>query len=138
MTIQEAINKARQLRSTELGNDALIGWLSNLDENLYERVLSRYGETRPAALPYNQNGSDAAEVELMLPERYTELYPWYLVMQIDLNHGDYDRYNNDALLYSDLEERMKRDYSREKAWKPPRPDGWPEDRPWDRRINIRF
>ena len=146
MTIQQAIDAARAQRDTEIPDEVMVGWLSSMDGNLYERVLSKYGAERPEALPYPAwlaaHADDHVtqdDVDLMLEDRYgLELYPLYLVMRIDLQHGDIDRYNNDAILYNELEVAMRKDISREKKWKPPRPEGWPENRPWDGRINIRF
>lgn len=144
MTIQEAISSARRLRSTEITNDEMIGWLSTHDQQLYNRVLRNYGEAQPEKLPYPDwlaahTGSTAADVELMLPDTYAlTMYPLYLVMMIDLHHADYDRYNNDAILYNQYEVEMRKDYSRERMWNPPRPDGWPEDAPWDGRIDVKF
>lgn len=144
MTIQEAINSARRLRSTEITNDEMIGWLSTHDQQLYNRVLRNYGETQPEKLPYPDwiaahTGSTRDDVELMLPDTYAlTMYPLYLVMMIDLHHADYDRYNNDAILYNQYENEMRKDYSRERLWNPPRPDGWPEDAPWDGRIDVKF
>jgi len=40
-----------------------------------------------------------------VPAAYDSLYVDYLVMEIDLNNADYERYNNDALLYA---EKLKR------------------------------
>ena len=146
MTIQEAIDRARRLQDTEISDEEMVAWLSNHDENLYDRVLSKYGEAKPDNLPYTRYLEEHAEehyttedVVLMLPDKYgLSLYPLFLVMQIDLHHGDIDRFNNDAIMYNKLEVEMRQDYSRERQWKPPRPDGWPEKAPWDGRINLRF
>lgn len=144
MNIRDAIESARRLRPTEITDDEMIGWLSTHDQQLYDRVLKNYGRARPPALPYpdwlaEHTGSTAADVELMLDDKYAlTIYPLYLVMMIDLHHADYDRYNNDAILYNQYEVEMRKDFSREMAWNPPRPDGWPEDAPWDGRIDVKF
>lgn len=148
MKILDAIAQARTLRDTEIPDEILVGWLSTYDQNIYDRVLSKYGADASQWLPYTQwPGADQSEteeitlldVDLLLPDKYAlELYPLLLVWKIDLQHGDYERYNNDAMMFAELENEMKKDYSREQKWRPPRPDGWPADAPWDGRINIRF
>lgn len=144
MTIQGAIDRARLLRDTEISDKQMVEWLNAHDEQLYDRVLSKYGISRPDELPYTQYIDGVAEedidleMDMMLPDKYgTGIYPLYLVMQIDLHHADYDRYNNDAIMLSQLEGEMKRDYSREGRWKPPRPEGWPDFLPYGRN-DIRF
>lgn len=142
MTIQEAIDAARRLRDSEFTEEDMVRWLSAHDQNLYDRVLSKYGEGSPNNLPYTDYLESEAEdrfgAELMLPDKYgLQLYPLWLVTQIDLQHGDYDRYNNDATMYAALENAMKLDYSRERKWKPPRPEGWPDFLPYGQN-DIRF
>ena len=148
MTIQEAIDAARKLRDTDIDDKQLLEWLSAHDETLFDRTLLKYGANREVEpfdhLPYTQYWDDNPadrdlDFDLILPDKYgLALYPDYLVMRIDLEHGDYERYNNDAMLYGDLLQRMLDDITRDNRWKPPRPDGWPEKAPWDGRINIRF
>jgi len=144
MTIQEAINAARVQRDTELPDEVLAAMLSSYDENLYDRVLVNYGWEKPETIPYHKYMEEhedltLEDLELMLPDKYgLQLYPLYLLWNIDLQHGDYERYNNDVMMFSQLEGEMRKDISRTGQWKPPRPEGWPENRPWDGRINIRF
>ena len=144
MIIDEAIKAARALRDTEISNAEMIQWLSSHDEQLYERCLRHYGVPRPTELPYTQfigsdNGQDDVDQELMLPEKYgLQLYPLWLVLQIDLHHADYERYNNDAILYNEMESAMLRDYSREGRWRPSRPEDWPEWKPVRPVSGLRF
>ena len=144
MTIQQAIDAARVLRDTEIKDELMAAWLSSLDDTLWYRVLRNYGFDRPEALPYYTEAAENDEqdwrgIELMLTERYAlNMYPLWLVMQIDLHQGDYERYNNDAVLYNAEETEFKKDVSRNHQWRPPKPDGWPDVMPWDGNINIKF
>lgn len=146
MTIKEAIDRARRLQETELSDEEMVAWLSAHDEQLYDRVLCKYGVAKPENLPYttyleahDEDHYTPEDVVLMLPDKYgLGLYPLFLVMQIDLHHGDVDRYNNDAIMYNKLEVEMRKDYSREGQWKPPKPDGWTQGAPWDGHYNLKF
>ena len=138
MTIQAAIDAARRLRGTEISDSDMIGWLSAYDQQLYDRVHKNYGAEQPAKLPYPawlaaHTGSTAADVELMVEDKYgLILYPHYLAMMIDLYHADYDRYNNDAILFNKLEIEMRKDVSRTMEWNPTASAQSGEDvnRPW--------
>ena len=145
MTIQQAIDAARRLRDTEFTDEDMCAWLSAHDETLYERVLKDYDITRPAELPYTQytsgglGGLNLYDNPLMLPDRYgLELYPIFLVGRIDLQHGDYERWNNDAMLYGALYQAFVNDITREYQWRPPKPDYVPEDKPWHPVDGIKF
>lgn len=144
MTIQQAIDAARALRDTEITDEQMAAWLSSLDDGMWYRVTRNYGAERPEAIPYYIDSTETDEqdwrqIDLMLPERYAlNLYPLWLVTQIDLHHGDYERYNNDAMLYNVQESEWKKDVSRNHRWRPPKPDGWPKVMPWDGNYDIRF
>lgn len=148
MLIREAIEAARELRDTEIGDKQLLEWLSAHDQNVFDRALVKYGanaEEEPYSnLPYTQYWVDDPDdrdldFDLILPDKYAfSLYPIYLVMMIDLQHGDYERYNNDAMLYGDTYQRMMNDITRENKWRPPKPDYVPEDKPWHPVGAIRF
>ena len=144
MTIQEAIDKARRLRDTELSDDELVEWMSAHDTQLWQDHMARYGYEMPEELPYTQykaHEEDGQTVPAaygahyaMLPDEVgVNLYPHYLVMRIDLQHGDYERYNNDAMLYAaDLQGFLNR-ISRGNRYQaePPKREPW-------QKINLRF
>lgn len=138
MVIQDAIDAARRLRDTEIPDEIMRDWLDNYDEGLWDRVLCKYMEGTPVNFPYSEQ-EDWRQIDLLLGDKYArQIYPLYLVMWIDYNHGDTTRYNDDAVMFGSADLAMRQDVSREKQWRPPKPQGWPEDAPWDGRINIRF
>lgn len=145
MTIQQAIDAARRLRDTEFTDEDMCAWLSDHDEQLWLRTLKNYGIAKSEDLPYTQytgagtGGSNDYFHDLIIPDMYAlELYPIFLVGRIDLNHGDYERWNNDAMLYADKYQGMVNDITREYQWRPPKPAYVPEDKPWRPVDAIKF
>lgn len=122
MTLQRAIQSARELRDTEITDETMTEWLNAHDGSLWRRALQFHGVAQPDlyVLPEEEeeeNENAAEDVVLMLPDRYAvELYPLFLCSRIDLAHGDYTRFNNNMLLYNDLLQRMLNDYTRERAY----------------------
>jgi hypothetical protein len=92
--IAEAIDKARILRDTEIPNEVLLGWLASHDGIVWEEVIRKY--ENPCAKPVYDQDTDLEDTELLIPAPWDELYPHYLAMQIDLEHHDIDRYNNES------------------------------------------
>ena len=138
MKIQDAIDKARALRDTEIPDEILRDWLDSYDETTWDRVLCKYFPGTPTSFPYSAQ-EDWRQVDLLVGDKYgEEIYPHYLCMKIDLEHGDFERSNNETMMFNVADKTMRMDVSRERAWKPPKADGWPADAPWDGRINIRF
>lgn len=122
MTLQRAIQSARELRDTEITDETMTEWLNAHDESIWRRALQFHGVAQPDlyVLPEEEeeeNENAAEDVVLMLPDRYAvEIYPLFLCSRIDLAHGDYTRFNNNMLLYNDLLQRMLNDYTRERAY----------------------
>lgn len=109
MTILEAIVQADRVRRNELQPELKLQWLSALDGQIHRELLTRHrGET----VPFEGYGpdTDTASTRLLAPFPYDELYPRYLVMRVDLEQGELERYNNDAALFNRLWQSFAGDY----------------------------
>ena len=116
MVIAEAINRARARRDTELPDKILVKWLSDLDGQLWEDVVRKY-EGPPSTRPSYADDADLNGTELMIREPYDDLYVDYLTMRIDLDHADYERYNNDAMVFEMSRQSWADWFNRECRWK---------------------
>lgn len=115
MKISDAIRQARILRDTEIPDRMLIQWLSALDGQLWEDVVSRYEGASPAERPAYADNADP-ETVLLVQAPYDELYPTYLAMRIDLAHEDIDRYNNEAVTFGRQRNAWSGWYNRNHRW----------------------
>lgn len=130
-----AINKAQELRPSDFSVFQLAKWLCDLDGQLMMDYVAQYASKEQMDDSYGGMGVDdgiawingtindedttsADWVTLLamnlqaVPAPYDSLYIDYLVMEIDLNNGDYERYNNDALLYAEKLSRWRDRLSR--------------------------
>lgn len=73
----------------------------------FEERLRKEFLNEDAALSY----PDCEDVEMMLPDRWTEIYVYYLAAMICFWHKDLAEYNSYITLFS----AMMEDYRREKA-----------------------
>jgi hypothetical protein len=97
MTYLEAVRRADLTRPNELEPELKTGWLCALDGTLRREVLlACEGEVPPERRPEDLVPETA---ELLVPFPDDELYVFYLVMRIDLENGELERYNNDAALF---------------------------------------
>ena len=124
MKIQDAIEQATALRDTDVSNDQMVKWLSDLDGQLCEDVFSQYGETPEdweTVWPYGSYSTDKNK-ELLVGAPWDGMYVDFLVMRIDLQHADYERYNNDATLFGSRRQAWANWMTREHVWaKQPKP-----------------
>ena len=119
MTVAKALDMTASLRDTDIPESMMAEWLAAHDAVLWDRYLRHYGVSAPQEyLTQGEQGPEVSdEAEMLLPDRYgVQIYPLWLASQIDLNHGDYTRYNNDMLLYNNLLQNMLNDYTRERVY----------------------
>ena len=101
MTAEQARIAADLTRPNELEPELKLGWLFALEGQI-RRTLHLVHEGAPEAAA----GTDP-EAELSVPHPWDELYLRYLVMRIDLENGELERYNADAACFN----RAWRDYA---------------------------
>ena len=111
MTILEAISRADLVRPNELAPAVKLRWLSTLDGQVRAELLSAYEEA-PEPFPGYDENTELRETRLLIPAPYDELYLHYLLMRIDLEHGELDRYNNDAAAFNRLWQSFAAHYNR--------------------------
>ena len=101
MTILEAITQADLIRPNVLDPAVKLRWLSTLDGQIHTELLRGEREASTAFPGYGED-TELATTQLLVPYPYEELYVLYLLMRIDLEHGELDRYNNDAARFNRL------------------------------------
>ena len=104
MTAAQALIRADLTRPNELEPELKLGWLAALDGQIRQTLhLTHEGCAEAAARPVPED----PEAELPVPPPWDELYLRYLVMRIDLENGELERYNADAACFN----RAWRDYA---------------------------
>ena len=101
MTILEAITRADQIRPNELEPAVKLRWLSTLDGQIYTELLAAHADG-PERFGGYDGETELQSTELLVPGPYDELYLRYLLMRIDLEHGELERYNNEAAGFNRL------------------------------------
>lgn len=106
MTINQAITRLRAMKKTQMDDNTLIGWLSELDGMIYEEIVKWHEQDKdkdgntvvPAHGPYNEDTD--VETELLVPAPYADVYIYYLMAQLEQISGDFNRYNNSMIMYN--------------------------------------
>ena len=101
MTVAEALAQADALRPNEFEAAVKLRWLSTLDGQIHRELLGAFQE-EPAPFSGYGEQTEIRSTQLLVPYPYDELYPRYLAMRIDLEHGELERYNNDAASFNRL------------------------------------
>lgn len=99
MTLQEAIDKIDGLKPNQFSVEDKIGWLSQLDMNIFRDVILTHRH-KPGIPMFMGYTSEDLDHSLIAEEPYTELYIAYLGMKIDEYNNETQRYNNSATLFN--------------------------------------
>ena len=107
MTIKEVINQFNNLKPNSYDDEQKIKWLSDFDGWIYENVFQTHSGTYPEWKPYTND----SEI-LLIEEPFTELYISLLSYKVDYFNGEYDRYNNSAVIYNTQLQEYRNHYNR--------------------------
>lgn len=110
MTIQQAIERANEMRKGNSFNDELkVKWLSELDGSIYHDVIARHKNNKISAMP---EYADDTSVELIAEAPFDVLYVYYLMAQIDLASSEINKYNASVSLYNTAYQNYRNHYRR--------------------------
>jgi hypothetical protein len=105
MRRQDVLARVREIRPNEYQDEWALGLIDELEQRILRELMTGY------LLP------EAGEDLVAVPP-YDGLYVDWIVAQIDLANGEYDRYNNDLMLFNarwdEYARYISRSYEREK------------------------
>jgi len=96
MKIREAIENIKTTRPSQYTDQQMMAWLSELDGQVWEELMAKYGAPAPF-LPYRRT---QLEMEMLIPFPHDQIYINYLMAKIDFSNAEFERYNNEMMLYN--------------------------------------
>lgn len=114
MTIEQAIFQADELKPNQIPRAEKISWLSHLDKRIFREIIQQHDPDPAYPDAFSGYTQDTPpDTELLAKAPYDELYLYCLQMRADLVNQEYDKYNNDLLLFSAAWGAFARAYHRE-------------------------
>lgn len=105
MTRTDILAEVREIRPNEYADEWVLKQIDELRQRIIRELLEGY------EIP-------ARGGELLTPSPYHRVYLYWVLVQIDLANSEYDRYNNDLMLFNtswdELGKYISRNYRREK------------------------
>lgn len=109
MTIAQALDHAKEQKPNPFLDSRLIGWLEELDGQIYDSLKTFQGLTES---PPSYDGAAPENQQLLAPPPYDALYPAFLAARIDLAMEEYERYNISASVFNSSLETYLRHIAR--------------------------
>lgn len=97
MKISEAIARVDSLRPNQYGKDMKMQWLSEVEGTIVDNVLNRSEGNDISFEKYDYETDN--EKELLVPDRFCDLYLHYLIAKIDYHDNETESYMNDVTMY---------------------------------------
>lgn len=110
MKLSEAIEKVNALKAHSFDDEIIKDFIEDCDKRLYREVIETHEQSN--IQPYEERYPLGNTVELLADDAYTQLYVFYAISQIDAFNGEYDRYNNNMILYNTALSDYKQYYNR--------------------------
>lgn len=106
MNIQEALDMADGMKPNMMTRQTKIGFLQEIDQKIYtEILLTHEHEEEEEVLPEYDTDTDDG-TELLVPDPYSSLYPFWIMSRIDLLNQELDKFNNDRALFENAYNEM--------------------------------
>ena len=111
MKIIDAISKVDDLKPNRYDEEHKVGWLSNLDLRVKNEIIDTHeGANETSFTGYNVDIDK--DTELLVPAPYDEMYIHWLMAQIDLANGEYNKYNAEITMFNTEWEDYAKHYNR--------------------------
>lgn len=113
MTIREALSLVDELKPNSVERARKIGWLSDLDRRVFEDIFATHepDANTPATFDGYTTETDEDTV-LLVRDPDSEVYRWYLEMQIDLVNMELAKHNNSLALFDNAFKAYSSAYNR--------------------------
>lgn len=113
MTAKEAIAAAGQLRPDNFTDSEKLNWIKSLEGRIFSEIVNG----REGAESFPDINKITADSELFAPKPYEEIYLLYICLMSDFYRAEYNRYNNDSLLFNSLFRDFSIQYAKAHPWK---------------------
>lgn len=95
--IREVIERVDELKPNAFAEHQKVRWLALLEGKLAADVfLMNVGDISQ----FEYKHPECMEMELLVSYPHDDIYDYWLMAQIDMANGEYDKYNNTMMMYN--------------------------------------
>ena len=106
MNINEALALADQMKPNMMTRQVKIGFLQELDQKIYNEILLTHAHTEEQEVMPEYDTDTSEGTELLVPDPYSSVYPFWIMSRIDLLNQEMDKFNNDRALFENAYNEM--------------------------------
>ena len=113
MTISKALERADQLSPNTIKRKMKIDWLSELDGLILKEIILKHEHAPEDEIFQGYNEETDQGQELLAPFPYDEIYTFWMLSKIDMTNKEYDKYNNDRVMFNNAYDTLSDYWTRE-------------------------
>lgn len=103
MKVKDILDMLDETKSNKYPDKLKISWLNEIEEEIIAEVYCRSEELKDYVFePY---APDDYERDLLAPDRFADVYLYFLASKVDALRGEAERYNNDSVLFNEAWDR---------------------------------
>lgn len=111
MTIYDVIKSVDLLKPNTFSDADKVAWLTRLDQMLVRTVINSHVRDEDMELPQYAPEADM-DTELLAPVPHDQMYPYWMMAQMDLAHSDIDHYNINITMFNEHLNAYSAEYTR--------------------------
>ena len=98
MNLQKALDLTDEMRPNMMERNTKILFLTEIEQLIYEEILMKHEHEEEIEKPEYDSDTDPG-TELLVPDPYSMVYVYWLMSKIDMQNLEFDKYNNDRMLF---------------------------------------
>lgn len=111
MTIQQAIARADEMKPNMMSTSLKVQLLNEIESIIFDEIVMTHEHPADITAPAYDDSTDLA-TELILKAPDDAVYVYWLQCEIDKQRMEYDKYNNDKLLFQDAYDEASNRWTR--------------------------
>ena len=112
MTIQEALDTADEMKANMMKPRLKLKYLTEIEQLIHGEIVMKHEHTAEQETKPVYTEDTDPQTELIIPEPYSDVYPKYLLTQIDWQNQEDARYNVDRAHFENAYDTMSDWYTR--------------------------
>lgn len=112
MTVNDIVTFVDRIYSNDIDMDVKVGLIAHCDEQLRLDLLPTHEPDKDCKNPEQDTGTYDGDTVLFAPDRYADLYRWYLQARLALILSQAGMYQTCAALYESTRDEFAKEYNR--------------------------
>ena len=114
MKVEDVLAEVKTLKPNTYDDDILIKWISDLEWKMIDDILKTHedGEDTPEYEDFAGYTEEDMNADMLVPDRYADVYKLYVFAQIDFHNNESVRYQTSVLMFNNALQQYADYYNR--------------------------